>query len=223
MLHISRSVSSGWTQLWCFHCSNLSLSKVIVKKLLVTFHYLKWPWRHKEGSLVAIFRCRVTSLPVARCLRVFRMVFVQKRRLSFFSHWMERSQNWPDLGSPRQKFRYMYFIDTVPYTNRWKIQGNQPCGVAMMSIQTFLGEVIWRDLVTCSWVTWVWNFQYMWILPFLRYLRKNLRGPAPCWWKENVHHRKLCIFIIFKCYFRLNWLECKIITNYKNICFFFSF
>ena len=44
MLHISRSVSSAWTQLWYFHRSSWSLSKVIAEKLLVTFYGLKWPW-----------------------------------------------------------------------------------------------------------------------------------------------------------------------------------
>ena len=40
MMHISLSVSSAWAHLWCFHCSSLSLSKVIGKKLLVTFQRL---------------------------------------------------------------------------------------------------------------------------------------------------------------------------------------
>ena len=71
------------------------------KKLLVTLvlHNLKWLWRHEEGSPVAIFRVRVPSLPVTRRLRVFRMVFVQKRCLSIFAHWliMKRSQNWSEV------------------------------------------------------------------------------------------------------------------------------
>ena len=41
MLHISRSVWSAWTQLWCFHRFSLSLSKVTAEKLLMTFHDLK--------------------------------------------------------------------------------------------------------------------------------------------------------------------------------------
>ena len=114
MLHISRSVWSFWTQLWCFNCSSWSLSKVITGKLMVTFHDLKWPWPCGEGPLVAIFRLRVSSLPVTRCLRVFRMVFFQKRHLSFFSHWliMERSLNWPNIGTRISKFQDIHFIDT---------------------------------------------------------------------------------------------------------------
>ena len=123
MLHINSFVSSSWTHLWCFHRSSWPLSKVIAEKLLVTIHDLKWPRRHDEGSLVAIFRLRVSSLPIPRCLRAFRMVFVQKRRPSFFSHWlkMERSPNWHDLRSTISKFRDKHFIDTVTDINRWKL------------------------------------------------------------------------------------------------------
>ena len=100
MLHINRFVLSAWTHLWCFHRSSWSLSKVITEKMLVTFYDLKWPWRHDEGSTVTIFRLRVLILPVNRCLRVFWMVFVQKRRISFFFHWliMERSHIDLTLG-----------------------------------------------------------------------------------------------------------------------------
>ena len=115
------------------------------KKLLVTFNDLKWPWRHDEGSPVTIFRLRMSILPVTRCLRVFWMSFVQKRRLSYFSHGliMERSKNWPDLRSPISKFRDLRFIDTGTFINRWKFQGDRSFGVAMRNIQSFFfwGEV----------------------------------------------------------------------------------
>ena len=106
----------------------------------MTFHDLKWPWRLDEGSPVTIFRLRVSILPVTRCFRVFWMVFMQKRRLSFSSHWliMERSQNWPDLRSPISKFRDMRFIDTGTDINRWTFQGDRSFGVAMTNIQTCL-------------------------------------------------------------------------------------
>ena len=138
MLHIRRSVSSAWTQLCCFHRSSWSLSKVIAEQLLVTFHGLKWPRRH-ERSLVAIFWFKVSSLPANRCLRVFRIVFVQKRRLSIFSHWltMERSQSWPDLRSQISKLWDIHFIDNVTNTNPWKFQGDRFFGLAMTSIETF--------------------------------------------------------------------------------------
>ena len=81
------------------------------------------------------------------------MVFFQKRRLSFFSHWliMERSQNWPDLGSPISKFWDIHFIDTLACSNRWKFQGNRSVGVALRNIQTFyevrsLDVTWWPDL-----------------------------------------------------------------------------
>ena len=120
----SRSVSSAWTHLWFFHCSSLSLSKSFLK----TAGDLSWPevtLGDEDGSLAAIIQFRVSNLPVTRCLIVFRMVFVQKRRLSIFSNWllMERLQNGPDLGSPISKFRDKHFIDTVTDINRWKLSG----------------------------------------------------------------------------------------------------
>ena len=154
MLHISRSVSSAWTHLWWFHRSSLSI-KSYCRKTAEYLYDLKWPWRHEKGSLVAIFWFRMSSVPVIRCLKVFRMVFVPKRRISILFHWliMERSQNWPDLESPISKFRDMHFMDTVTYINRWKFQGDRPVGVmvAMTSIQTFselrsLDVTWWPDL-----------------------------------------------------------------------------
>ena len=59
------------------------LTKGIAEKLLVTFHDLKWPWRYEEGSLVTILWFRVSSLPMHRCLRVFRVVFVKKAPFNF--------------------------------------------------------------------------------------------------------------------------------------------
>ena len=122
-------------------------------------------WGGVTDSLVAIFRFRVSILSVTRCLRVFQMVFVQKRRLSIFSRLiMARSQKWSDLRSPISKFRDACFIYTVTYINRWSVQGDQSFGVAMTSIQTF-SEVRSLDvtchLMTWPWVTWVWNFHNM--------------------------------------------------------------
>ena len=156
MLHTSWSVS---THLWCFGRSNWSLSKVIAEKSLVTFQDLKYPWRHDEGSLVAIFRFRVSNLPVTRCLWVFWMVFVQKRRLSFFLHWliMVRSQNWPDLKSPIAKFRDICFIYKSLKVSRWSLIR---CSYYEHS-NLFWGEVNWCDLLTWSWVTLVSNFHKM--------------------------------------------------------------
>ena len=155
MLHITRSVWSSWTHICCFHCSSWSLSKVIAEKPLVTFHDLKWPWRHTEGSLIAMFRLRVSWIPVTRCLRVFRMVFFQKRRLSFCSHWhwlrIERSKN-SDLVSWIPKFRDKHFIDTGTDINWSNFQGDRPFGVAMTITQTFLrwGHLTWPGDLTLS-------------------------------------------------------------------------
>ena len=163
MLYSGRSLSSVWTHLWYFHRSSLSISKVIAEKLLATFHDLKWPWGYEEGSLVAIFRFKIPLLPVARRLRVLRILFVKKRRLSIFSRWliMERSQNWPERRSPISEFWYINLIDAVTRINCWKFQGNRSVDVAMMRIHTFYEvrslDVLWW-VVTWSWVTFVWNF-----------------------------------------------------------------
>ena len=81
------------------------------------------------------------------------MVFVQKRRLSVFSHWpiMERSHNLPDLGSHISKFRVKHFIDIVTDINRCRFQGGPSFGVVITSIQTFsevrsLEVTWWSDL-----------------------------------------------------------------------------
>ena len=123
-------------------------------KLPVTFHDLKRPWSHDEGLLGAVFRFRVSSLPETRCLRVLRMVFVQKKRLSIVSHWLiiERSQNWPELRSRISKFWDKHFIDTDTGINRWKFQRYHSVGVAMASIQTFMrwGHLTWPGDLTLS-------------------------------------------------------------------------
>ena len=87
----------------------------------MTFHDMKWRWCHREGSLVATFRFRVSILHVTFCLRVLSMVFVQNRRFSIFSHRLD-----------------IHFIDTVTCINRWKFQGNHSVGVDLTSIPTFM-------------------------------------------------------------------------------------
>ena len=121
----------------------------------MTFHGLKWPWGHEEGSLVAIFRFRMSIIPETRRLRMFRMAFIQNKRFSISSHWliMKRSQNWPDLTSPISKFGDIHFIDTITSINRWKYQGNRLVGVALTSIQTFY-EV--RSLDVACWHNLAW-------------------------------------------------------------------
>ena len=82
---ISQPVSLTRTYTW-FHRSSLSLSKVISnKKLLVTIHDLNWPWGHEKGSLVSIFQCRMSSLPVNRCLSVYNGVRPKEAPFSFLT------------------------------------------------------------------------------------------------------------------------------------------
>ena len=110
---------------------------------------------HDEGSPVTIFRLNVLILPVTRCLRVFWMVFVQKRRLSIFSHWlMERSQNWPDLSLPISKSPNMPFIYTCMDIDIWKFQGDRSFGDDRRAFKLFLrcGDLTWSGDLTLSYL-----------------------------------------------------------------------
>ena len=146
------------------------------------------------GSLAVILRFRVSSRPVTRCLRLFLMGFVQKRRLSTFFQWLiiEKSQNWPDLRSLMSNLCDDHFIDTVTHINRWKVQGDRSFGVGIMtSIQTFsevrsFNVTWWPDLewpgseifTTCAKRMYEQVYQ-KWrrcAPPFLRYLRKSWGG-----------------------------------------------
>ena len=138
MLHISRSVSSAWTRLWCFHYSSLSISKVIAEKCASDFWWPEMTLGTWGGSLVAIFPFRASSIPVTRCFRVFRMVLVQKRRLSIYSYWliMECSQNWPNLRYPILKFRDITFYSCYFLYQSLKVQDCRSVGVAVRNIHT---------------------------------------------------------------------------------------
>ena len=182
MLYISRSVVSTWTHLMHFHCSSIALSKNITEKLLVTFHDLQRPRRQKERSLITTFRFKVSMLHVSACLRVFSMVFVQKRHHSIFlPSWfkMERLQNIRDLTYSYQLFlihshsfsffnsflllllNILLLLDaiTLRYSYYYSYQSLK---ISRQSLSRcsyhensnfFWGEVTWRDLVTWSWAT----------------------------------------------------------------------
>ena len=100
IMHISRSVSSAWACIYlrCLHRSSLPLSNVIGGKLLVTFHDLKWPWRH-EGSLFAIFLFRVSTL--FNFLPLTYNAEVAKLTRPWLTDIKILSKNW---GSWKQKF-----------------------------------------------------------------------------------------------------------------------
>ena len=163
MMHISRSVWSFWTQircLRCFHRFSWCLSKVIAEKLTVTFLDLKCPWGHEEGSLGAIFQFRVWIIPVTRCLRVFRMGFVQNRRFSIFLNWLGHKK-WPELRPPISKFLDMHLIHCYLYQSlKLSRQSFSRCSFEEHSNFVW-GEVTWRNLVTWPCVTWVLNFNNM--------------------------------------------------------------
>ena len=99
----------------------------LYKRLLPkkTAGVLSWPgvtsttWGEVTGRNIPIHCVKFTF---SRCLRVFRMIFVQKRRLSIFSRWliMERSKNWPCLRSPISKLRDNHFICWYGY-QLWQV------------------------------------------------------------------------------------------------------
>ena len=136
--------------------------KVIAEKLLVTFHDLKWLRGHEEGQRVAIFRFRVLSLPVG-CNKIVECLDLKRFRLKEASfnflpwHMMDRSQNWPNLRSPKWKFRDIHFrycygyqslkVSRLSVTRRGYDEHSNFCW----------GEDTWRDLVTWPWTTWVCN------------------------------------------------------------------
>ena len=190
----------------------------------MTSHDLKWPWGYGEGSLVAISRLRVSSLPVNRYLRVFRMVFFKKRHLSLFSHWLiiERSQNWPDLGSLISKLRDTHFIGAGIDINFSKFQGDRAFGVARTSIQTF-SEVRSRpdlerprsETFTCAEKMYEQVCQKRWRgAPLFFYISaKNLKGgvqtpPLP------QARRGLTVFRIYRKL--MSWRNNRILTIFKK-------
>ena len=135
----------------------------------------------------------VSKTLVIQCLGVFIMSFVQKRRISIFSHWliMGRSQNWPDLRSSISKFWDIHFVHAIALSNRWKFQSDRSLGVAMTDIETFY-EV--RSLQVTWWpdLEWPWSEIFTTCVelmydkvyqkrrrsapPFLRYSRKTTGG-----------------------------------------------
>ena len=77
------------------------------------------PWGHEEGSMVSIFRFRISNQPVILFLRVLRIVFVQNRRLSIFS--VVTKFTWPevtDVKIPRYAFRYCYSYQSLTVSRR---------------------------------------------------------------------------------------------------------
>ena len=120
----------------------MCVSKVIGEKLLVTFPDLKWPWWHDEGSSVAIFRLKVSMLPVTRCLSV-SIGFLQKEAHFIFLplpyvYWRGRNID-PILGHRYQNSEIEIVHIIGNDITRWKFQS--------LNIQTFFfrrwGHLTW--------------------------------------------------------------------------------
>ena len=157
---------------------------------------LSWPemnlatWRW----VVAIFRLRVSSLPVTRCLRVFRMSFFQKGRLSFLSHWLISNGKvakwtWPwvtDIKIPG----YTFYTSSYGYqsleVSKWSAIRCSHDEHSTFSEVRSLDVTWWPDLEGpgCEIFTTGAEKMYKQVCqkrrraapPFLRYLQKNLNG-----------------------------------------------
>ena len=94
------------------------------KKLLVTFHDLRWPQRHEEGSLAASFRFRVSSLPCYPMLESVKNGIRPKEVPFIFLSLTCNGKvaNWLDLRSHISKFQDKHFMDTVSRINLWTLR-----------------------------------------------------------------------------------------------------
>ena len=99
MLHITRSVKPSWTHRYVgvFIALACRYEKLLQKKLLVTFHDLMWPQEHEKGSLVTVFRFRVSNLSVARYLSVSNIPLPTLD--------LSETKNWVLLGTGRTRPR----------------------------------------------------------------------------------------------------------------------
>ena len=119
--------------------------------MLVTFpwHHMAWRCRHEDGSLVAIFRFRVSSLPVQDA-GVFRVQCFVTASVSSVCSFCPKEVpfNFLLLNGEIEKltwawvidvfkFREKHFIDAVTDISYRKFKGDQSFGVAMTNIQTF--------------------------------------------------------------------------------------
>ena len=91
----------------------------------------------------------VKCIYVIQCLSVSNC-FVQKRRLSIFSHCliMVRSRNWPDLGSSILKFQEKHFIDNV--TDISRSQGGQSYLWLALKLFQRWGHLTWPGDLTLN-------------------------------------------------------------------------
>ena len=116
----------------------------------MTFHDLKWPWKHAEGSLVSIFRLRVSSLLVNRCFSVSNG-FLPKEAPFIFLPLAYNGEvaklAWP-CRSRISKFRDIYFIDTGTDINRWKFPGDRCSYDEHWNL--FWGHLTWPGDLTLS-------------------------------------------------------------------------
>ena len=93
-------------------------------------------WGGVTGRNILIQSVNSTCHLMVEC---FEWVSSKRSAFQFSPNWliMERSQAWPDLGSPILKSRDKKFIDSLTDINLVKFQGDRSLGVAMAIVRTF--------------------------------------------------------------------------------------
>ena len=117
MLHSSQYVLPTWTHIMCFYRSSMPLSKVIAKKLLGTFHNLRWP----RGDIKRGHGCR---FPI-QCVK-----FTCYLLHNVCSEWRSSKTVALQFSHIYLLVGYMHFMHTVTCINRCKFQCDRSVSVA---------------------------------------------------------------------------------------------
>ena len=199
MWHISRSVSSCWTQLRCFHRFSWSLSKVIAEKLPVIFHDLKWPWGHEKGSQGSFFHSGCELYLKLDVWVYFEWISSKNRSFSVFSHWLSRwwcpglsrSAYPPSPGRPLKWSLFLFNKCCCCFCCRWII--NKICLTLGHRFPNW--DINSIDTVTCI---HRWKFQgNRWVGVAMTIIQTfyEVRSLDVTWWpvlvwpgSENLHN-----------------------------------
>ena len=151
MLHIIRFLSIRQTHQTSFEACILSQSKVIVRKLLVTYGDVT-----RRPMLVAeVIGAPVRLVSITFCVWLLRMVLTQTKMKWNLSHGLiiGRSQNWPDIRSNMYKIQDIHFVDHVTLNNLCKFYSDRSIDVSRGRV-LFYSQVGSLDLVTWPLMTW---------------------------------------------------------------------
>ena len=148
MMHISRSVLSTWTHLWNFHLPSCPHEKLLPKNCW-------WPTYCKFSIQGTKSTCNPTFQSVLNSFRPKEATF-----------------NFIQLMYNEQVAKLKSSCVTNIYKNSDTLMLEMLLRISIAArsasrfsyvkhSNVFWGEVTWRDLLTWSWVTWVWNVSNM--------------------------------------------------------------